>query len=120
MTKRAMLRKWPTLGSIEEISGAINWIERSTTLSDNPFLFVWDRGDAVWGFRSNFSEVAHNLSWNLRYMLTRMRTTERVLDHAINSPVVAMTPKEKLAAKSAQAQVGGTVAFLESIIKVLG
>lgn len=119
MTKRAMLRKWPSLGSIQEIGDAINWIEANTTLAVNPFLFYWDGGEARWGFRSTFATITPNLRWNLRYLLTRLETTEAVLDHAINSPVVTMTMSERRAAKAIAAQAGGTAAFLQSMIHAL-
>src|SRR5262245_47983361 len=119
LTKRQMLRKWPKLGDVHEISRSINWIEANTGLSDNPFLFVWDRGEAVWGFRHSFPEVSLNLAWNMRYLMTRMETFQTVLDHAINSPVVVMTPAERRAAKAVSAQAGGTVAFMQSMASAL-
>jgi len=119
MTKRDMLRKWRSLGSIQEINDAIDWIEANTGLSDNPFLFVWDRGEAVWGFRNTWGEVALNIKWNLRYLLTRMETTETVLSHALASPVVTMTPSERRVVKAISAQAGGTVAFLQQMVVAL-
>ena len=119
LTKQQMLRKWRSLGSITNIEHGIDWIEANTSTSDNPFLFVWDRGSAVWGFRHSFPEVSINLSWNLRYLGTRMATFQRVLDHAIASPVVVMTASEKRAAKSVAAQAGGVVAYIQSMAKAL-
>ena len=119
MTKRAMLKKWPQLTSIGHIDLAIDWIEANTTLSDNPFLFVWDSGEAVWGFKDTYGKVAVNLTWNLRYLQTRFDTFQRVLDHAIQSPVVAMTPKERQTAKAISAQAGGVVAYIQAMAAAL-
>lgn len=115
MTKRAMLAKWPTLGSIGEINAGIDWIEANTATSDNPFLFVWDNGDAVWGFRSTWVPVKANLGWNLSYLYTRAETTAKVMAHAIDSPVVTMTPAETRLAKNLNAQLSGLVATLEMV-----
>jgi hypothetical protein len=115
MTKRAMLKKWPAFGSIANIEIAIDWIEQNTVLSENPLLFVWENGEAVWGFRQSFGEVAINLKWNVRYLKTRTETFQKVLDHAINSPVVTMTIGEQRLAKSMAAQMGGVVAYLNAV-----
>jgi len=120
LTKREMLRRWSSLGNLGTIDAGIDWIEANTPYSNNPFLFLWDRGEARWGFRNSYwGGVAPNLSWNLGYMRTRFSTFERVLDHAISSPVVQMTPKEKVTAKSVLAQTGGIIAYIDSMAKVL-
>lgn len=115
LTKQQMLRKWKTLRSIRNIEHGINWIEANTSLSNNPFLFVWNHGSPEWGFKHSFGEVRPNINWNLRYLMTRMQTTESVLNHMLASPVVTMTPAERRIAKSIAAQAGGTVAFLASM-----
>lgn len=115
MTKREMLRKWPVLKSLDEISQGIDWIEANTTTSDNPFLFNWEAGEARWGFRSTWEPVKINLAWNLSYLTTRADTTAMVLGHAVNSPVVSMTPAEMRLAKSLHAQLSGLVATLEMV-----
>ena len=119
MTKRAILSKWPAFTSVWTINLAIDWIEANTSTSDNPFLFVWDRGEAVWGFRSTFEPVRANVLFNVSYLLTRAETTQQVLDHAINSPVVTMTPSELRACKGLNAQLGGVVAYLQSTAEEL-
>ncbi len=119
LTKQQMLRKWKTLGSVYNIERGIDWIEANTSTSDNPFLFVWDNGSPSWGFRDTFGIVRVNLLWNLQYLMTRMQTTQTVLDHAIASPVVAMTQTERRIAKSISAQAGGTVAFIDSMIHAI-
>lgn len=116
LTKQQMLRKWPSLGSIWAIDQGINWIEANTGLSDNPFLVVPVNNEWQWGFRSNFhTEVRLNLWFNMKYLITRSTTFETVLAHAINSPVVAMTANERRIAKAILAQVGGTIAFMQSM-----
>lgn len=120
MTKQQILRKWPSFGSIKRIDAAIDWIEENTTLSNNPFLVVPTAGtyggtEWLWGFRLTWGVVGLNLAWNVRYLTTRTQTQMKVLDHAINSPVVTMTPAEQRVAKSVLAQMGGTVAFLQAM-----
>lgn len=119
MTKRDILKKWPKFGYLGNVDLAINWIEANTSTSDNPFLFVWDRGEAVWGFRNQFYPVAFNLLWNIRYLRTRIGTFQKVLGHAIDSPVVAMTMGEHRAAKAMLAQMGGVTAYIDTTVDAL-
>ncbi len=116
MTKRAILKKWPAFGSRDNIALGIDWIEDNTGLSNNPFLFRWEGGEAVWAFRAQFKPIAFNLLWNVKYLHTRVGTFQRVLDHAIDSPVVTMTMAEQRVAKGMLAQMGGVVSYIESVM----